>query len=83
MERPVLLTAAPDLLVLSLNDTIAAMFFAVNTPSKTQASQAPLFTWARPIVVLVVAFAIVWQFTNRRYTVRSSSHAWQGIDDLD
>ena len=65
LEKPILLTAAPGLVVVSLSDNVAAFYSAVQQP-KAKAVQPPLFTWARPIVIIVVSLVVVWHFSNKR-----------------
>ena len=65
VEKPILLTAAPGFVALSIDDRIAAFFTAVQQ-AKPKAVQPPLFTWARPIVIVIVSLVVVWHFSNKR-----------------
>lgn len=66
VENPILITAAPGLVVVSLSDSVAA-FYSIVQQSKPKSVQPPFLSWARPIVIVIVSLVVVWHFGNKRY----------------
>lgn len=64
--RPLLVTASPNLLVMSLRDDVVG-FFSVSIPTETKTVGPPLLAWARPVIIAIVALIVIWHFGNKRY----------------
>ena len=66
LDNPLLLTANPKLLAMSIGDNLVAMFhFTVGRPEPEVA--APMLAWARPAIIILVALVGVWHFRTPRW----------------
>ena len=65
LEQPFALATSSSAFVMAIQKNVL-VFFSVIPPPRPAATSLQTLMWARPVIIVLVAFLAVWHFGNQR-----------------